>query len=62
MPVSQGKVQGVCRVVLSLQDAASIQVIYDTIELKLPSRFLDMKIDSRNTLISFNNFFIFYTT
>ena len=27
MPVSQGKVQGVCRVVLSLQDAASIQVV-----------------------------------
>ncbi len=28
MPVSQGKVQGACRVVLSLQDAASIQVSF----------------------------------
>ena len=26
MPVSQGKVRGVCRVVLSLQEAAAIQV------------------------------------
>ena len=29
MPVSQGKVQGVCRVVLSLQEAAYIQVLLD---------------------------------